>query len=97
LTVGNGYGRAALRHELERLSQAVPGTRNDSLNRASFALGQLVAASALDKDEATAALTAEGQRLGLGLREVERTVASGMTAEMQRPRGLADRHFRSCS
>jgi hypothetical protein len=32
------YGRAALRHELERLSQAEEGTRNHALNRAAFAL-----------------------------------------------------------
>ncbi len=36
------YGRAALRRELERLSQAEEGTRNDSLNRAAFSLGRLV-------------------------------------------------------
>jgi hypothetical protein len=36
-----------------------------------------------------AALTTEGQRLGLGLHECERTVASGMSAGTERPRGLA--------
>jgi hypothetical protein len=54
------YGRAALRRELERLSQAEEGTRNDSLNRAAFSLGRLVGTRALDHEETTAALMAEG-------------------------------------
>jgi hypothetical protein len=65
------------------------GTRNNQLNASSFALGQLVAAGALDRDETAAALIAEGQRLGLGARECERTVASGLLAGMAQPRGLA--------
>jgi hypothetical protein len=78
------YGRAALRHELERLAQAQEGTRNDRLNRAAFSLGRLVASGALNEDETVTALTEAGQKLGLGLRECERTVASGMSAGMDR-------------
>jgi hypothetical protein len=83
------YGQAALRRELERLAQAPSGTRNDSLNRVAFALGQLIAEGALDEVETGAALTQAGQDLGLGLRECERTVASGMSAGMESPRSLA--------
>jgi hypothetical protein len=64
------------------------GTRNNQLNASSFALGQLIADGALDRDETAAALIAEGQRLGLGQRECERTVTSGMTAGMTQPRGI---------
>jgi hypothetical protein len=85
----SAYGRAALRRELEGVSAAQPGTRNDQLNRSAFALGQLVAMGALDENETATTLIAEGQLLGLGLPECERTVASGMSAGMENPRGLA--------
>jgi len=85
----SAYGRAALRRELERVSAAQPGTRNDQFNRSAFALGQLVAIGALDEDETAATLIAEGQLLGLGVLECERTVASGLAAGMEQPRSLA--------
>ena len=37
------YASAALELEMERVSSAPKGTRNDALNRAAFSLGQLVA------------------------------------------------------
>ena len=89
LRVSSAYGQAALRRELVRLSQAENGTRNDQLNRASFALGQLVASGTLDEAETTAALHAKGHEIGLDSREVERTVASGLAAGMEQPRSLA--------
>jgi Bifunctional DNA primase/polymerase, N-terminal len=82
----SAYGRVALRRELKRVSTAQPGTRNDQLNRSAFALGQLVAIGALDEDETATTLIAEGQVLGLGVLECERTVASGMSAGMENPR-----------
>ncbi len=51
VTTPSAYGRVALRRELERLSQATEGTRNHALNKAAFALGQLVAIGALDEGE----------------------------------------------
>jgi hypothetical protein len=98
--VSNSLGRASRpanhgvrvrnpRRMLERLAQALSGTRNDSLNRAAFALGQLVAEGARDEVETAAALTQAGQDLGLGLTECERTVASGLSAGMEQPRGMA--------
>lgn len=36
------YAEAALEHELARLAQALPGTRNDALNRAAYSLGRLI-------------------------------------------------------
>jgi hypothetical protein len=88
-TTPSAYGRAALRRELARLSQATEGTRNDSLNKAAFALGQLVGIGGLDEAETAIALVAEGQLLGLGLTETERTVTSGLCAGMEQPRGLS--------
>jgi hypothetical protein len=83
------YGAAALRRELERLGQAENGTRNDQLNKAAFALGRIVATGALDESEPVTALIEAGQDLGLGLRDCERTVASGMSAGMEQPRDMA--------
>jgi hypothetical protein len=73
------YGQAALHRELERVSRGEPGTRNHQLNRAAFRLGQLVAAHVLDEEVAVAELVSAGTSIGLGLRECERTVASGIT------------------
>jgi hypothetical protein len=83
------YGLGALRRELQRLSQAKEGTRNHQLNTASFNMGRLVAAGAICEQEAAAALIEQGQRIGLGATECERTVASGMTAGMECSRGLS--------
>jgi hypothetical protein len=83
------YGRAALRRELESLSRAQPGTRNDRLNRAAFSLGQLVGSGVLEEEQTVTALTDAGLRLGLGERECERTIDSGLTAGIAAPRSLA--------
>jgi hypothetical protein len=83
------YGLGALRRELQRLSQAREGTRNHQLNTASFNMGRLVAVGAICEQEAAAALIEQGQRIGLGATECERTVASGLSAGMEQPRGIA--------
>jgi hypothetical protein len=85
----SAYARAALRRELESLSRAQPGTRNDQLNRSAFALGQLVGAGTLGEEEVAVALTETGLALGLGERECERTIASGLNAGMANPRTLS--------
>jgi hypothetical protein len=83
LRVSRAYGLGALRRELQRLSQAKEGTRNHQLNTASFNMGRLVAAGAICEQEAAAALIEQGQRIGLGATECERTVASGLSAGME--------------
>jgi hypothetical protein len=82
------YGLGALRRELQRLSQAREGTRNHQLNTASFNMGRLVAAGAICEQEAAAALIEQGQRIGLEATECERTVASGLSAGMEQPKGI---------
>jgi hypothetical protein len=82
------YGSAALRRELHRLQHAVEGTRIDQISRSAFALGQLVAAGTLDELETTILLVATGQSIVLSPQEVERTVASGLTAGMEQRRSL---------
>lgn len=80
------WARAALAREVARVQRAAPGSRNDTLNRAAFSLGQLVGAGHLDDGIVRGALVAAGLDAGLGPREVDGTVASGLRAGLRRPR-----------
>lgn len=74
------YAAAALRAATERVAMAVVGERNDTLNRAAYALGRLVAAGLLDPHPVRQELTAAALHAGLSRGEVARTVRSGLTA-----------------
>lgn len=82
------YASAALQRELAGLAEAVEGTRNDTLNRAAFNLGQLVGAGALDEAQVVTRLEHVAIRIGLEPPEVRRTITSGLTAGVARPRAL---------
>lgn len=84
------YAAAALQSELGGLAAAVEGTRNATLNRAAFSLGQLVGAGLLDHDEVAAHLERVAEGLGLGPIEIRRTVASGLVAGFNQPRSISD-------
>jgi hypothetical protein len=81
---------AAVRGELEAVTTAPVGTRNHTLNRAAFRLGQLAAAGALDPDAATGALEAAAAACGLGPGEAARTIASGFAAGLAEPAELPE-------
>jgi Bifunctional DNA primase/polymerase, N-terminal len=89
------YGRAALQRETRRVAQAPRGQRNDTLNRAAFALGQLTAAGLLPAALVRAELFDAARRAGLdrdpgcGPRGIDRTIRSGLTAGARKPRGSA--------
>ncbi len=68
------------------MANAEEGTRNDTLNRAAFALGQLVGGGELPESQTHAALVEAGRRAGLGTVEASRTTDSGLYAGMQEPR-----------
>ncbi len=85
-TAEQRYAAAALQRELAVLSAAVEGTRNDTLNRAAFNLGQLVGAGLLEQQRVAAELERAATAIGLGEREIRRTIASGLTAGAQQPR-----------
>ncbi|MCA2229940.1 hypothetical protein [Nonomuraea aurantiaca] len=68
---------------------AAPGTRNDTLNMAAFALGQLAAASLLPRHLAEACLHNAAQAIGLGSREAFGTIRSGLDSGQRRPRRTA--------
>ena len=82
----DAYGMAALTGELDRLLMATEGERNDSLNRAAFVLGQLIPTGALDATIVHDELVSAAGRIGLGRREAERTIESGLTAGTRHPR-----------
>ena len=77
---------AALHEETRLVATARPGTRNDTLNRAAFSLGQLVAAGLLPPLAVVTALSSAAQRAGLPAEEARRTIRSGMTAGARNPR-----------
>jgi hypothetical protein len=79
------YAAAALRASADRVSRAPVGTRNDTLNRAAFALGRLVGAGLLDAWLVAQELGDAGRFAGLGRDEVRRTIRSGLTAGRRQP------------
>jgi hypothetical protein len=79
------YAAVALRAEALRVARAPVGTRNDTLNRAAFALGRLVAAGLLDAGTVTHELSAAARWSGLDRAETARTVRSGLRAGRRQP------------
>jgi hypothetical protein len=80
------YAAAALAGEVDRVASAVEGQRNDTLNRAAFRLGQLVAAELLPEHEVVRELTSAALIAGLDATETTRTIRSGLTAGLRQPR-----------
>ena len=79
------YAEVALEAETERVAGAPVGSRNDTLNRAAFALGRLVGAGLLDESGVRRELTAAARRAGLGWAEIRGTLRSGLTAGRRQP------------
>lgn len=79
------YAAVALEAEADRVAHAVVGTRNDTLNRAAFALGRLVGAGLLDAATVTRELTAAAAWAGLERAETVRTIRSGLGAGRRTP------------
>jgi hypothetical protein len=85
------YAQAALQREAARVRAAPPGTCNDTLNRAAFNLGQLVATGLLDPDEVRAVLLAAALAApATGHADRERraraTIDSGLRGGAAKPR-----------
>ncbi len=80
------YGKAALDEEISRVALAAEGTRNDTLNRAAFALGQLVAGGEVDMSDALRSLEAAAGSAGLPTAEAGKTIRSGFQSGLEEPR-----------
>lgn len=85
-TQGSAYALAAFREETRRVAAAQPGTRNDTLNRAAFSLGQLVAAGLIPPLPVMTGLADAAAHAGLPDDEARRTIRSGMAAGAKKPR-----------
>jgi hypothetical protein len=80
------YFQAALDAELADVAAAQPGVRNDTLNRASFRLGQLAASGHGDVDGLPELLLHAALAAGLTETEAVTTISSGLQAGQQHPR-----------
>jgi bifunctional DNA primase/polymerase-like protein len=92
-TVGrrSRYASAALRGEVDRvLAAGAPGEgcRNDTLNVAAYAVGQLVGAGLIPERLAQDALLRAGVEVGLSERECLSTIHSGLSAGQRTTRGV---------
>jgi hypothetical protein len=85
------HGAAALARESELVRAAQPGGRNRSLDRAAFCLGQLVAGGVIGRRTVESTLLAAALDCGLGPREAEATIRSGvLPAGFVRPEELPE-------
>lgn len=85
-SIPDKYLERAIDGEIARVMRASEGSRNDTLNKAAFALGQFVGAGALSEAYVASLLQKTGRAAGLGPHEVDNTVASGIAAGRQHPR-----------
>lgn len=79
------YTRFVFNQVLAELAGAVEGNRNDTLNKAAFRLGQFVGANVISRGEVEQALHDQASALGLGERETELTIRSGIDSGMSEP------------
>jgi hypothetical protein len=86
----SAWASAALERELAKVSAAQEGSRNSTLNRSAFSLGQIVGSGALDATEVEGLLLDRAAAIGLGEREARATIASGLSAGTRQPRMPAD-------
>jgi hypothetical protein len=84
------YVQAALDAELATVTTASVGTRNTTLNRAAFRLGQLAGAGLTAREALADALLHAARSVGLGDAEAKPTIASGLGAGERHPRPLTD-------
>lgn len=89
---GSGkWAETALVGETYRVIAASSGSRNDTLNRAAFALGQVVAGGGLDENLVRVRLLGAALAVGLGQTEAESTIESGLRAGLRDPRQPKER------
>jgi hypothetical protein len=75
---GNGYVAAAVNAEAAAVASAGEGSRNDTLNKAAFALGRFVKGGELAASQAEQTLLSAAAAAGLPEREARATVWSGL-------------------
>jgi hypothetical protein len=86
IRVSRSYVKAAVDRELATLAATRQGSRNDQLNRSSFALGQLVSAGVLAEAGTIEVLARTARSIGLPEPEIQATITSGIAAGKAQPR-----------
>ena len=89
------YARQALGGAARDLRRTPAGGRNEALNGAAYHMGRMVARGWIDQTDVVDELSEAAIASGLDVDEVQKTLASGLTAGMQNPaEDLANRpHF----
>jgi hypothetical protein len=85
----SNWARAALDAEIRSIRAALQGSRNMTLNRSAFCLGQIVGAGLLEQHSVERLLIDSGIGVGIGESEATVTVRSGLRAGLDHPRGPA--------
>lgn len=83
--ISSKYAEAALEGEVRKVQYALKGSRNNTLNEAAFALGQLT--GLLDESTIITQLKSAAVQSGLPEGEALQTIRSGMAAGARHPRG----------
>lgn len=80
------YAQAALTDECAKVTHAAEGTRNDTLNRARFALARFIDDGLLAAEHITDSLTAAARTAGLTDTEIRATLRSATAGAAAKPR-----------
>lgn len=93
VTQDDPWAMAALESECDKVAAATNGTRNDALNSAAFALGQLVGAGYLSEFDVVESLRYAAANLASddGSYSVDATIKSGLDAGKLQPRYKPER------
>src|SRR5882724_1301504 len=83
------YATEAVDREIGRVTAAAEGTRNDTLNRAAFSIGQFVGAGAIGREHAEHKLLLVAVRTGVSEAEARATIKSGLDSGAAQPRDLS--------
>lgn len=84
------YAQKAFDLEVLEVTRAAIGDRNDTLNKAAFALGQLVGGGELDRSAVEERLYFAARAAGLTETETRATIRSGLDAGVKKPRGVPE-------
>lgn len=88
---GRAYALRGLEGECLRVLQSTKGDRNNTLNRAAYSLGQLVASGHLQRDEVVESLARAASGIGLEEHEIQATIHSGLESGQSSPRVIPER------
>jgi hypothetical protein len=86
-SAAKAYVEQAIKAETLSVLRASPGQRNNTLNRAAYALFTLAGGGHIDADRVETELASAARAIGLGEGEIRATLASAREAGMARPRG----------